>query len=101
MARSNATGCFCSSNSLHVLCPLPLLLHNGIIGLSALCEASCGQHLLPCFLSLNDTFSPIFQTFSPAQQIQLVVRMANRVSPRISERLGWRRMLDHDIFVVL
>jgi len=61
MARSNATGRLCSSDSLHdIPCPLPLLLHDGIIGLSALCEASCDQSLstyCTCFLSSNDTHS--------------------------------------------
>ena len=59
--RSNAIGRLCSSNSLHnIPDPLPLHLHDGIIGLSARCEPSCGQSLSTyrsCLLSSNDTLS--------------------------------------------
>ena len=59
--RPNAIGLLCSSNSLHnIPGPLPLPLHDGIIGLSARCEPSCGQSLstyCSCLLSSNDTLS--------------------------------------------
>jgi hypothetical protein len=59
--RPNAIGLLCSSNSLYnIPGPLPLPLHDGIIGLSARCEPSCGQSLstyCSCLLSSNDTLS--------------------------------------------
>src|ERR1044072_1831356 len=57
MARSNETGRLCSLGSLRVVLPPPLLVQHGIIGLSALFEATCGQSLTTsctCFLSSNE-----------------------------------------------
>ena len=66
--RPNAIGLLCSSNSLHNLPgPLPLPLHDGIVGLSARCEPSCGQSLstyCSCLLSSNDTLS--LRSFPPS-----------------------------------
>ena len=66
--RPNAIGLLCSSNSLHNLPgPLPLPLHDGIVGLSARCEPSCGQSLstyCSCLLSSNDTLS--LRSFLPS-----------------------------------
>jgi hypothetical protein len=68
MARSNVTGRLWSSDSLHdIPSPLPPFLHDGLSGLSALCEMSCGQSLSTyciCCLSSNDIRS--LYSFIPA-----------------------------------
>ena len=84
MARSNAIGRLCSSDSLHnIPCLLPLPLHDGIIGLSAFCEPLCGPSLstyCTCLLSSNNTLSPSFIPSLCLADSASVVRNRDRVS---------------------
>ena len=96
MVRSNAIGHLCSSDSLtHIPGPLPLPLHDGVIGLLARCEPSCGPSLstyCTYLLSSNDTRS--LHVFIPSLCLAdsaSVVRNGDRGSRRTSASRGWRR----------
>ena len=104
MARSNATGRLCNSDSLHDMpCPRPLRLHGGIIGLSALCEASCGQSrstYCTYLLSSNDTRS--VHSFIPSLCLAdsaSVVRNGESCFSGMIRPSGWLDQVPHyDIF---
>jgi hypothetical protein len=96
MVRSNAIGHLCSSDSLHnIPGPLPFPLPDGVIGLLARCEPSCGPSLssyCTYLLPSNDTLSLHFfiPTLCLADSAS-VVRNGDRGSRRTYESRGWRR----------